>query len=87
MKEEKERNYSVFRHLGLATQLGTTLLVSLLLGIFIGIYLDRCFDTMPLFTIGVGFFGIYSGLRTVVQMCSPPGDEKKEEKEEEISNC
>ncbi len=87
MKEKKERNYLVFRHLSLATQLGTTLLVSLLLGIFIGIYLDRCFDTMPLFTIGIGFFGIYSGLKTVVQMCSPTGNEKKEEEEEEISNC
>ena len=86
MKKNKG-NYRIFRHLGLATQLGTTLLVSLALALFIGIYLDRCFDTSPFIMIGMGFFGIFSGLRSVVKMCSISLEDKEgQNKKEEVSD-
>jgi ATP synthase protein I len=58
------------RYISVVGQLASTLLISLLLGVFIGLYLDRYFGTSPIFTIIVSFFGIFSGLISVVKMFS-----------------
>lgn len=68
MKMQKIGN-KTFRYINLAGQLTTTLIVSLLLGIFLGLYVDKIFTSSPVFTIVFSFFGIFSGLKTVVKMC------------------
>jgi len=60
--KEKKRMYLTVADL---STMGFAMVLSIVLGLVIGVYLDNRFDTEPIFTLLLIFFGILAGFRVM----------------------
>jgi ATP synthase protein I len=56
---------SIWRYLGMATELCLALLVPSLLGVFLGIFIDKSFNITPVFTLLMLILGLITGIRSM----------------------
>ena len=56
---------SIWRYLGMATELSLALLVPSLLGLFLGIFIDKSFNITPVFTLLMLILGLITGIRSM----------------------
>ncbi len=61
----KRRPKNIWEIFNFTFALGTGLLGSLLVGIFIGHYLDKLFNTSPVFLLAFTILGIWVGFRDI----------------------
>lgn len=57
-----DSNKTVIKTIGLISALGTDLVVTTFAGIFLGRWLDRTFETSPLFILVGTFIGLGAGI-------------------------
>ena len=60
-------------YIGLGFQLAVTVTVM----VFLGIWLDEKFNTKPILTIILSFFGVFAGLYTFIKSAMKAGNDKK----------
>jgi len=60
-------------YVGLGLQLAVTVTVM----VFLGVWLDGKFDTNPILTIILSFFGVFAGLYTFIKSVLKAGNDKK----------
>ncbi|MCS7202781.1 MAG: AtpZ/AtpI family protein [Dictyoglomus sp.] len=65
MRKKPKSPWEIFN---IAFSLGTSVLASLLVGIFLGYYLDKIFDTSPVFLLAGIALGIWVGFRDIFRI-------------------
>ena len=60
-------------YVGLGLQLAVTVTVT----VFLGVWLDDKFDTNPILTIILSFFGVFAGLYTFIKSVLKAGNDNK----------
>lgn len=63
---------------GVASRMGVELVAAIAVGAFIGFWVDKWFDTKPLFLIILLFLGFASGLRNVIREARKSQEEADE---------
>lgn len=62
----KKERFKDFKELGYYSSIGLSVSLAIFIGLFLGVWLDRKFDTNPIFTlIGLGM-GIVAGFRNLI---------------------
>jgi ATP synthase protein I len=69
------RNF--YKEVGPYIGLGLQLAVTVTVMVFIGIWLDGKFETKPILTIILAFFGVFAGMYTFIKSVLKAGNDKK----------
>ncbi|MGB9856863.1 MAG: AtpZ/AtpI family protein [Dictyoglomaceae bacterium] len=65
MRKKPRSPWEIFN---ITFSLGTSVLASLLVGIFLGYYLDKVFNTSPVFLLAGVALGIWAGFRDIFRI-------------------
>jgi len=66
-----------YKEVGPYIGLGLQLAVTVTAMVFLGIWLDDQFETQPILTIVLAFFGVFAGLYTFIKSVLKAGNDKK----------
>jgi ATP synthase protein I len=66
-----------YKDVGPYIGLGLQLAVTVTAMVFLGIWLDGQFETQPILTIVLSFFGVFAGLYTFIKSVLKAGNDKK----------
>jgi len=66
-----------YKEVGPYIGLGLQLAVTVTAMVFLGIWLDDQFETQPILTIILAFFGVFAGLYTFIKSVLKAGNDKK----------
>jgi F0F1-type ATP synthase assembly protein I len=66
-----------YKEIGPYIGLGLQLAVIVTISVFIGIWLDKQFNTKPIFTLVLAFFGVFAGIYTFIKSVLKAGNDKK----------
>ena len=73
IKGTSNLNKEIGPYIGLGLQLAVTVTVM----VFLGIWLDGQFQTKPVLTVILAFFGVFAGLYTFIKSVLKAGHDKK----------
>ena len=76
-KKNEDDRYWMMRQVGLLTTIPLLLAVSPIIGFFIGSFLDKRFNTDPIFTIVFLVIGFIAGARQVMNVVRKASKDKK----------
>ncbi len=76
-KKNEDDRYWMMRQVGLLTTIPLLLAVSPIIGFFIGSFLDKRFNTDPIFTIVFLVIGFIAGARQVMNVVRKTSKDKK----------
>ncbi len=66
-----------YKDVGPYIGLGLQLAVTVTAMVFLGIWLDNKFETQPILTVVLSFFGVFAGLYTFIKSVLKAGNDKK----------
>ncbi|HSW55827.1 MAG TPA: AtpZ/AtpI family protein [Ignavibacteriaceae bacterium] len=66
-----------YKEVGPYVGLGLQLAVTVTVMVFVGIWLDGQFETKPILTVVLAFFGVFAGMYTFIKSVLKAGNDKK----------